>query len=438
MAALLPGAVAVVAAAGMLSIVTSPALAQPVAPGAPHGMTSAGHRAARGASLPASATTAPGTGASLQSLVDTTVASVVAPNGDQNPYGMAVVPITSGKLVAGDVLVAEFSNSAGAAGAGTTILQVNPSTGSTSVFYSGAPVAGPVGLAVNPVNDGVWVGDYGAAANGTGANDLLILPNGTLKATYTDATTGGAASFVGVWGQGVSAQGGVSFYWGNAGNASTGTGGGDVWRLSPHPTGPANGQPVNATYAQIASGQAQTTAGGSAATAAGPQGLAFDQATGVLYETNSASNALYSVPDAATATSPQAARLVYQGPALQGPDNVVIDPVNGNLLVASSGNNTLVEMTPSGQVVASRDLAPGQPGGALFGLAVGSDPSGNPVVYYANDNTNTLHSLSVPSSAAGYRLGAADGGVFAYGSAGFFGSAGGVHLAAPIVGMAAT
>ncbi len=37
----------------------------------------------------------------------------------------------------------------------------------------------------------------------------------------------------------------------------------------------------------------------------------------------------------------------------------------------------------------------------------------------------------------GYWLVAADGGVFAFGDAAFAGSAGGLHLNAPIVGMAA-
>ena len=38
----------------------------------------------------------------------------------------------------------------------------------------------------------------------------------------------------------------------------------------------------------------------------------------------------------------------------------------------------------------------------------------------------------------GYWLVGADGGVFAYGDAGFFGSAGAEHLNQPVVGMAAT
>jgi hypothetical protein len=35
----------------------------------------------------------------------------------------------------------------------------------------------------------------------------------------------------------------------------------------------------------------------------------------------------------------------------------VIDPANGNLLVASANNNRLVEITPCGKVVASLNLA---------------------------------------------------------------------------------
>jgi hypothetical protein len=329
----------------------------------------------------------------LHQAPDRTVASLIAPNGDRDPFGIAVVPLTSGQLVAGNLLVAEFSDQDGTAGAGTTILQVNPANGTTTVFFQGGPVAGPVGIAINPANDGVWVGDYGSAADGTAANDLLITPTGLLKATFTDASTMNAASFLGVWGQGVSSVNGtVSFYYGNAGNAVTGTGGGDVWRLTPNPTGPANGQPVNSSYAQIATGQGQTPAGGNAATAAGPQGYAF-AANGTLYETNDADNALYAIPGAATATGPVQVQTVYRGPELQSPENVVIDPTDGNLLIANANDNRLVEITPSGQVVGSVDLARHQAAGALFGLAIGTNTAGQQVLYYGNSDTNTLHEL---------------------------------------------
>jgi DNA-binding beta-propeller fold protein YncE len=87
--------------------------------------------------------------------------------------------------------------------------------------------------------------------------------------------------------------------------------------------------------------------------------------------------------------------VVFSGAPLSSPENVVIDPANGNLLVVNAGNNKLVEITPNGQVVAVRDLAPGEPAGALFGLAVSTDSAGNPVIYYVNDIENSLHQLTM-------------------------------------------
>ncbi|MGB7053274.1 MAG: hypothetical protein WBG41_17040 [Acidimicrobiales bacterium] len=59
-----------------------------------------------------------------------------------------------------------------------------------------------------------------------------------------------------------------------------------------------------------------------------------------------------------------------------------------------------------------------------------------------NPNTSTLQPLleetTLPSMGQGFEATATDGGVFAYGDAGFYGSMGGHHLDAPIVGMATT
>ena len=66
-------------------------------------------------------------------------------------------------------------------------------------------------------------------------------------------------------------------------------------------------------------------------------------------------------------------------------------------------------------------------GGATFEGSAGSLALDRPVVGIAGT-----------SDGGGYWLVASDGGVFAYGDARFFGSTGGTHLDAPIVGMAAT
>src|SRR5215471_10736083 len=61
------------------------------------------------------------------------VASTVPSNGDVNPYGIVVVPVTMGSLTAGNLLISNFNNSANLQGTGTTIVQITPS-GTVSLF----------------------------------------------------------------------------------------------------------------------------------------------------------------------------------------------------------------------------------------------------------------------------------------------------------------
>jgi len=55
-----------------------------------------------------------------------TIASTVPGNGDQNPYGVALVPHTTGLLTEGHILVSNFNNGSNAQGTGTTIVDVAP------------------------------------------------------------------------------------------------------------------------------------------------------------------------------------------------------------------------------------------------------------------------------------------------------------------------
>ncbi len=378
----------------------------------------------------------------ISSLVDRTIASTVAPNGDTNPYDLAVVPTTAGLLVAGDVLVADFNNAAGTSGLGTSVVEIDPATGKSSLFVQAPAIAGPVGIAINPTNDLVWLGTYGPATvggviDGSTSTVAVYKPTGAPVASFSAANS---PTFSGVWGQAVSDVGGhVAFYWPNAGNGTTGTGGGSVYRLSPDPTGPSTGQPLNSTYTELTSGLAATPAGSTAATPVGPRGMVFDAADDTLYVTNDADNQIVAIPHPDTATGPVTATVVLSGGVLDTPQQITVDPANGNLLVVNgAGNNDLIELTTSGRVVATRDLAPSQPPGGLFGLTATTDANGNPVIYYDNANTNTLHELTVPGAGKGYWLVAADGGIFSYGDATFYGSTGGMHLNQPIVGMAAT
>ena len=75
------------------------------------------------------------------------ISSTVPQNGDVNPYGVAVVPRSTGNLHRGDVLVSNFNDKTNAQGTGTTIVQVNPH-GGMSLFagISDSRCPGGVGL----------------------------------------------------------------------------------------------------------------------------------------------------------------------------------------------------------------------------------------------------------------------------------------------------
>ena len=79
-----------------------------------------------------------------------TLGSTVPANGDVNPYGIAVVPRTVGRLQKGDVLVSNFNNSANLQGLGSTIVEISPSGGVT--LFATIDPAGRAGCAA--VSDG--------------------------------------------------------------------------------------------------------------------------------------------------------------------------------------------------------------------------------------------------------------------------------------------
>src|SRR5271155_1171165 len=79
------------------------------------------------ASLPvpgASAAAAPSVAGFLGGLHTVSQLASTAPaNGDVNPYGVAVVPTSLGRLIAGDTLVSNFNDKANVQGTGATIVE---------------------------------------------------------------------------------------------------------------------------------------------------------------------------------------------------------------------------------------------------------------------------------------------------------------------------
>ncbi len=323
-------------------------------------------------------------------------------NGDTNPYGLAIIPKTLGNLTAGDILVTDF-NSSSVTGGGTTIVEVNPITGTSKVFFQSSAITGPVGIAINPSADIVWVTYYGSASNGSSSGYAVISNTGTLVANYTNTSSsydGVHNLFEGAWGAAFAPG---AFFWSNAGAATPNASGttGQVWRLNPNPTATTkNGQPINATYTPLATSLPTSDMAGTSltpSTVAGPQGMAYDPANGTLYVTDDYNNAIYALPNALSATGPVNPVMVAQGGAINAPQGIAINPVNHTLLVVNgAANNDLVEVTTTGEVVATRTLDSGA-AGALFGLTTFSVSPGHFGIYSDDSNTSSLNELSAPT-----------------------------------------
>jgi hypothetical protein len=94
----------------------------------------------------------------------------------------------------------------------------------------------------------------------------------------------------------------------------------------------------------------------------------------------------------------------------------------------------------STETVVSDSSGSASSGPATAGLTDGTAHIGLSTIDAGTAPVSYVLNVSGPPipAALGYRLAAADGGVFAFGPAPFEGSAGGQHLNAPVVGMAAT
>src|SRR5579862_6096078 len=124
------------------------------------------------------------------------VASTVPSNGDVNPYGIVVAPVTMGSLTAGNLLISNFNNSSNLQGTGTTIVQISPA-GTLSLFaqidatHLPGPCPGGIGLttALVALKSGFVVVGSLPTTDGTSATAqagcLLVLDsNGNVVETF--------------------------------------------------------------------------------------------------------------------------------------------------------------------------------------------------------------------------------------------------------------
>jgi DNA-binding beta-propeller fold protein YncE len=142
----------------------------------------------------------------------------------------------------------------------------------------------------------------------------------------------------------------------------------------------------------------------------GPTALAYNKKNDTMYVADGASNILYAFSKAydfldqpkaivigstgKTFTGPEAknAKVLYSGTALSGSVSMALLP-NGNLIVANTKSNNLVEIESTGAILDTKSVDSGA-GGAIRGiLAVGTSDT-NTVLYFTDVNANNVQELS--------------------------------------------
>lgn len=319
------------------------------------------------------------------STVASTVPAKGPAKGDQNPYGVAVVRETTGKLVRGDVLVSNFNNAANDQGTGSSIVEVSPH-GKARVF---AVVPRPtsthaVGLttALVALRSGfVVVGSLpapGGKSNAARAGALSVLDsNGHVVETIAGGDINGPWDMTAV-DHGSSA----TLFVTNVLNGTVAAKGKDVKRgtvVRIKLRFDGGGAPTVASNQVIATGFTEHT--DPSALVVGPTGVGVG-VDGVLYVADSNGNRVAAVPHALTRTSVLhgGGNTVSSGESLNDPLGLAIAP-NGDILTVNGGDGNIVETTPGGNQIATKTLIPSG-AGDLFGLAVAPKNRG---IYFVDD-----------------------------------------------------
>ena len=311
---------------------------------------------------------------------------------DANPYGVAIVPNAATKLPGGlkpgDLVVTNF----GANQTGKTIVRIPNKQGPAHLLNTTMDKGtnGPADLAFNTLTGSSWV------ANTSGNNIQAFNSNGKVIVTLTSPL------FNMPWGQAF--NGGIrnpndgavaSFFSTNAADATI-----DRIDLVPTSTGAFAFKVFQ--IGQLAHMGKQTFI---ALTWVPFLRVGNDRYADVLLATDTVNNRIAAYPNSSTrhtvnTRSTDAGNTVFKGMPLQGPVGITISPTTGDLIVANSQKNDIVELNARTHQVVGDVLVDNVPvdaqsgnGSALFGVAAGVDKEGNLQVYFTDDNTNTVNVL---------------------------------------------
>jgi hypothetical protein len=336
-------------------------------------------------------------------------------HGDNNPYGLYIAPVTAGNITAGDLVVCNFNDVNGVQGNGTTIEDLSPTVGATpnmpKRIAQDPSLQGCAALAPNPTTGTIWAAAY------TANDNPIFTPAGVLVQTLA-----GNPVWQGPWGQiFASPQPASTSTVSSYGYGSTTT------TPSTSPTSFYVTNAKNGTIVQVAvtsSGFAYNTIATGFPVNAGvpgnilaPSGLSYDPTTDTLYIVSGYSNsvvafkAVSTIPAngitvTATPTStpgtmtlafsgPYAsqASVVYSGAPLNAPVSSAILS-NGNLVVGNTGDNNMVEIDPVHQTMLGVKLVDTGAAGAIFGIATTGTSAATQKIYFNDDNSNTVVSVS--------------------------------------------
>ena len=311
------------------------------------------------------------------------VASTIPKNGDVNPYGVAVVPRSTGHLYQGDVLVSNFNNSGNTQGTGTTIVQVSPHGGASLFAQISDPAClGGVGLTTALValpSGWVVVGSLPTVnGNLSGGGCLIVLdPWGNVRKTINGYGINGPWDMTAVQ-YGDTAELFVTNVLGGILTRHPYANGGTVQRLTITSTPGQVPRVLDST--RIGSGFPAKTDPN--ALVIGPTGVGLGD-NGTLYVADSVDNRIAGIPNAAYRDhSDGAGSTVSASTDLSDPLGLVIAP-NGDILTVNGNNGNMLEFAPWGTEVAKVTVDNNAGGGGnLFGLAV---KPGHDAVYFVDD-----------------------------------------------------
>jgi hypothetical protein len=370
----------------------------------------------------------------------TTIGSTIDPMNDPaidptgsgaNPYGLAIAPISAGLITTGDLIVCNFNNGPNAVDAGGVPAPNTQGQGTTMVGLHPVPSANVGGNPYHIAQSKSLLGcsslsmlaDSSIAATAFSANLVpLVSPTGTVTSPFA------ADNLAKPWGSAyVAAANGQSA----ALYISTGTG--SISRIT---LDSPNSSDAQTGFAQIISGFCVSGAVmGSTDSLHAPSGLTYDAKIDTLYVVDTSS---YSVIAFAGVSSIPANGVTVNGgncsapaptaiPTFSGPSrssaSVIASPnspnggqllnapisaallLNGNVVVgnadqdlmpndAGTNQNLLFEISPAAaSIVGMKQLDMGAPG-ALFGIAAEPDAHGSQLIYFNDDNDNTVKLLS--------------------------------------------